>query len=244
MTSLNAFLVFFFIANHAFFTKVDGEKSLVPALYIFGDSGFDNGNNNNLNTIAKVNKYPYGIDFNNQSTGRFTNGKTYVDLIAIKLGLPLSPPYLGLSESEGYQTLYDLGARKFLVGSVNQLGCSPRLFCNETMNQIVKPYPEKLQTKTQQLQKQLQGSIFVSTNSFNFFTKLKNAPKKYGFTNISKPCYEEGISLCSNRKEYYFWDKHGHTTEAALKIYADESFSGSKLCFPINIKKLALANLR
>lgn len=81
MTNFKAFLVFSFIANQAFFTKVDGEKSLVPALYVFGDSGFDNGNNNNLNTIAKVNTYPYGIDFNNQSTGRFTNGKTYADLI-------------------------------------------------------------------------------------------------------------------------------------------------------------------
>ncbi|KAE9605059.1 hypothetical protein Lalb_Chr10g0093111 [Lupinus albus] len=65
-----------------------------------------------------------------------------------------------------------------------------------------------------------------------------------GFTNISKPCYEEGITLCANRKEYYFWDKHGHTTEAALKIYADDSFSGSKLCFPMNMSKLALSYLR
>ena len=58
-------------------------KSHVPALYVFGDSSVDAGNNNNLNTVAKANKFPYGIDFNNCSTGRFSNGKTFADLIGI-----------------------------------------------------------------------------------------------------------------------------------------------------------------
>lgn len=56
-------------------------KRLVPALYVFGDSSVDAGNNNNLNTPAKANAFPYGIDFNNHSTGRFTNGKTLADII-------------------------------------------------------------------------------------------------------------------------------------------------------------------
>ncbi|XP_022850859.1 uncharacterized protein LOC111372702 [Olea europaea var. sylvestris] len=38
----------------------------------------DNGNYNNLNTIAKVNYLPYGIDL---PTGIFTNGKNIADLI-------------------------------------------------------------------------------------------------------------------------------------------------------------------
>ena len=58
-------------------------KGLVPALYVFGDSTVDAGNNNNLNTVAKANNFPYGIDFNNCSTGRFSNGKTFADLIGI-----------------------------------------------------------------------------------------------------------------------------------------------------------------
>jgi hypothetical protein len=53
----------------------------VPALYVFGDSTVDAGNNNNLNTDAKVNRFPYGIDFNNVSTGRFSNGKTFADIL-------------------------------------------------------------------------------------------------------------------------------------------------------------------
>lgn len=62
-------------------------KSLVPALYVFGDSSVDAGNNNNLNTAAKANTFPYGIDFNNCSTGRFSNGKTFADIIGEFKGL-------------------------------------------------------------------------------------------------------------------------------------------------------------
>jgi len=67
-------LAFWVDASHS-------RKRIVPALYVFGDSTVDVGNNNNLNTLAKANAFPYGIDFNNCSMGRFSNGKTFVDLI-------------------------------------------------------------------------------------------------------------------------------------------------------------------
>lgn len=42
----------------------------------------DNGNNNNLATVAKANYHPFGFGFLNQTTtGRFTNGRTTVDVI-------------------------------------------------------------------------------------------------------------------------------------------------------------------
>ncbi|MCI01223.1 GDSL esterase/lipase, partial [Trifolium medium] len=55
-------------------------QPLVPALFIFGDSVVDAGNNNNLVTIVKSNFPPYGRDFkNNMPTGRFCNGKLAAD---------------------------------------------------------------------------------------------------------------------------------------------------------------------
>lgn len=54
----------------------------VPCLFIFGDSLSDSGNNNNLNTEAKANFMPYGVDFPAGPTGRFTNGRTSVDIIS------------------------------------------------------------------------------------------------------------------------------------------------------------------
>ncbi|OIT20002.1 gdsl esteraselipase [Nicotiana attenuata] len=64
---------------------VKGEQQ-VPCLFIMGDSLFDNGNNNNLFTTAKANYPPYGIDFPDGPTGRFTNGKNTADFIAELLG--------------------------------------------------------------------------------------------------------------------------------------------------------------
>lgn len=53
----------------------------VPCYFIFGDSLVDNGNNNQLSSLAKANYMPYGIDFPDGPTGRFSNGKTSVDVI-------------------------------------------------------------------------------------------------------------------------------------------------------------------
>ncbi|KAD4888549.1 hypothetical protein R6Q59_034454 [Mikania micrantha] len=73
---------------------------MVPAMFIFGDSLIDNGNNNDLTSFAKANYFPYGIDFNGGPTGRFSNGYTMVDEIAELLGLPLIPPYSQASNSK------------------------------------------------------------------------------------------------------------------------------------------------
>lgn len=62
-----------------FINEIDG-KPLVPAFFIFGDSSFDVGNNNNLPTTIKANFPPYGRDFMNHiPTGRFCNGKLTID---------------------------------------------------------------------------------------------------------------------------------------------------------------------
>lgn len=54
------------------------------ALFIFGDSLVDAGNNNYLSTLSKANVIPNGIDFKASGgapTGRFTNGRTIGDII-------------------------------------------------------------------------------------------------------------------------------------------------------------------
>lgn len=53
----------------------------VPCYFIFGDSLVDNGNNNVIRSLARADYLPYGIDFPDGPTGRFSNGKTTVDVI-------------------------------------------------------------------------------------------------------------------------------------------------------------------
>ncbi|MED6137280.1 hypothetical protein PIB30_063631 [Stylosanthes scabra] len=69
----------------------------VPAVFVFGDSIVDTGNNNNnLLTTAKCNFPPYGKDFKGgKATGRFSNGKVPSDLIVEDLGIKeFLPAYL------------------------------------------------------------------------------------------------------------------------------------------------------
>eukprot|EP00253_Pinus_taeda_P000656 PITA_00656 len=78
------------------YANTKATKPLVPALYIFGDSTVDPGNNNALVTIAKADFPPYGRDFvDHKPTGRFTNGKLATDTLAGLVGLPdILPAYL------------------------------------------------------------------------------------------------------------------------------------------------------
>nr|ABK21631.1 unknown [Picea sitchensis] len=78
------------------YAKSKATKPLVTAMYIFGDSTVDPGNNNGLETIAKANFPPYGRDFiGRKPSGRFTNGKLVTDIISGLAGLPdIVPAYL------------------------------------------------------------------------------------------------------------------------------------------------------
>ncbi|CAO2827183.1 unnamed protein product [Amaranthus hypochondriacus] len=70
---------------------------LAPALYVFGDSILDNGNNNMLPTLVKANYHPYSIKFPaHVPLGRFMDGRTIADFIAEFLELPYPPPYVRL----------------------------------------------------------------------------------------------------------------------------------------------------
>ncbi|KAK4348978.1 hypothetical protein RND71_031733 [Anisodus tanguticus] len=87
----NSFLVFGCEA------KVQLPNNLVvKAVFAFGDSIVDQGNNNDIATVVKCNFLPYGKDFNGGiPTGRFCNGKTPPDLIVEELGIKeLVPAYL------------------------------------------------------------------------------------------------------------------------------------------------------
>ncbi|KAK3206825.1 hypothetical protein Dsin_020871 [Dipteronia sinensis] len=79
----------------------DDIKFDVPALYVFGDSTVDCGNNNFLPSPSKANNPPFGVDFTDgKPTGRFSNGRIEANFNAQVAGLPFPPPCLGLSKEE------------------------------------------------------------------------------------------------------------------------------------------------
>ncbi|KAL3508471.1 hypothetical protein ACH5RR_027872 [Cinchona calisaya] len=117
-TAVFAFISFFFA-----FTLSEGQS--VPAVYVFGDSLVDVGNNNYIDgSLLKAN-YPFnGIDYpGGKSTGRFSNGKNAADFLAERVRLPTSPPYLsntsdvflkGVSFASGGSGLFNSTGQGFL----------------------------------------------------------------------------------------------------------------------------------
>ncbi|VAH79289.1 unnamed protein product [Triticum turgidum subsp. durum] len=73
----------------------------VPCYFVFGDSLVDNGNNNDIASLARANYPPYGIDFPGGATGRFSNGLTTVDAISRLLGFDdYIPAYAGANNDQ------------------------------------------------------------------------------------------------------------------------------------------------
>lgn len=83
-------LLFFLHCVMFLFLICEGKTPLLPknstikAVFAFGDSIIDQGNNNNITTAVKCNFPPYGKDFvDGKATGRFSNAKTPADLIGM-----------------------------------------------------------------------------------------------------------------------------------------------------------------
>nr|GMD87836.1 GDSL esterase/lipase At1g29670-like [Ipomoea batatas] len=90
-SGLQIWLAFTIVMLIMFSSLAEGEPQ-VPCYFIFGDSLVDNGNNNNLSTKAKANYPPYGIDFPDGPTGRFTNDRNIADFLVELLGFTNARP--------------------------------------------------------------------------------------------------------------------------------------------------------
>ncbi|MQM23099.1 hypothetical protein Taro_056160 [Colocasia esculenta] len=91
----------FFFLLFFYFPSVSHGQNTVPAMYMFGDSLVDAGNNNHIPLSLIKADFPHnGVDYpGRKATGRFSNGKNAADFLAEKLGLQSPPPYLSLPSS-------------------------------------------------------------------------------------------------------------------------------------------------
>ncbi|GJN28762.1 hypothetical protein PR202_gb16924 [Eleusine coracana subsp. coracana] len=123
-----------------------------PAIFVFGDSTLDVGNNNYLTgpDVPRANEPYYGVDFpGSVPAGRFSHGYNIADYLAKNMGFKSSAPaYLSLHAGSNIPLskqvknfgatksqmvakrgqraeLYTLGARKFAIINVGLLECVP-----------------------------------------------------------------------------------------------------------------------
>ncbi|XP_058228248.1 GDSL esterase/lipase 7-like [Rhododendron vialii] len=192
MSSLFASLSFSF-----FFLLVQSQARglgrVAPALYVFGDSVMDPGNNVFLNTRVKVNFTPYGIDFPGGPTGRFTNGYTIADFwykwSNKRSHKPVPLPYLHPLSKEKSNTKgfnYASGTAGILpntscnIGENLPLGQQVKLF-KETVEQYL-PSLGAYNNRAE-LSNALSKSIFVvcmgSNDYINYLEPGSNTSKLY-----------------------------------------------------------------
>eukprot|EP00250_Pteridium_aquilinum_P004954 c15130_g1_i1 orf=177-605(+) len=66
-----------------------------PSLFVFGASMVDSGENTAAMPLrSKADFYPYGSDYFGKPVGRWSNGRTIMDLISDGIGYGYLPPYL------------------------------------------------------------------------------------------------------------------------------------------------------
>ncbi|XP_021276058.1 GDSL esterase/lipase At1g29660-like [Herrania umbratica] len=159
----------------------------VPCYFIFGDSLSDNGNNNNLKTLAKVNYRPYGIDFPEGPAGRFSNGRNMQDVIVELLGFQkYIPPFAranGRSILKGVN--YASGSAGIRDESGAQLGA--RIPLNKQLKNhkiIISRITQILRndTSTRKLLNQCIYSVQIGSNDYinNYFVpEVYNTSRQY-----------------------------------------------------------------
>ncbi|XP_042498012.1 GDSL esterase/lipase 7-like [Macadamia integrifolia] len=175
---------------HPFWGKCS--SPLAPALYIFGDSLIDSGNNNFLATLSKANYAPYGIDFPQGPTGRFTNGNTFVDFLAQFLGLPFAPPYLGLSVAQKSNTTTGINFASGSAGILTETGTAMGM--NLALQEQIKLFQETVNLylpgnfKTEdELMEYLSNSIFVVDIGSNDYINNYLLPEQYTSSHLYSP---------------------------------------------------------
>ncbi|KAF8012446.1 hypothetical protein BT93_I0569 [Corymbia citriodora subsp. variegata] len=155
--------------------------------------------------------------------------------------------------------LYQLDARKFVLGNVGPIGCIPYQKtinqlnsdqCVDLANQLARQYNGRLQDLLTELNENLPGATFVHADVYDLVMELITNHDKYGFTTASTACCGNGgqfagivpcgpvSSLCSDRSKHVFWDPY-HPSEAANLILAKQLVDGdTRYISPMNLRQL------
>ncbi|KAJ3709046.1 hypothetical protein LUZ61_012751 [Rhynchospora tenuis] len=120
--------------------SAQSSTTLVPAVFTFGDSTMDVGNNNFVDSDFKANFQPYGRDFMNHTpTGRFCNGKLPTDFTVETLGFTTYQlPYLS-PKAKGRNLLIGAGFASAGSGYSDQ---TTKLYHAISLSQQLKHFKE------------------------------------------------------------------------------------------------------
>lgn len=89
------------------------------------------------------------------------------------------------------QSLYNLGARKFVLPGLGRMGCIPSILsqnqfdrCSEEVNQLVLPFNANVKTMINNLNANLPGSRFIYIDVAHLFEDLLTNYRSYGMQEL------------------------------------------------------------
>lgn len=158
------------------------------------------------------------------------------------------------------QRLYALGARKFVIFSIQPMGCTPvvRASLNVTGADCVEPvngaallFNGELRSLVDAAGPRMPGASFAVVDSYKIIKDMLDHPRKHGIRETYRACCSElgssgalcrkGGPICSDRTKYVFFDGL-HPTDVVNARIARKGFGSEspREAYPINVKKLAM----
>ncbi|KAF3788759.1 hypothetical protein EJ110_NYTH15721 [Nymphaea thermarum] len=202
------FILFSFFILFSRFSAAITENN-VKAMFIFGDSLVDAGNNDFLETTAKCNYVPYGVDFCSGYTGRCTNGRTSADILGQLLGLPHLLPVFYDPHTRGSSILAGVNYASGGSGILDSTDQSANV--TSLSNQIANFGETTLPDLKIQLNGSLALSSYLSQSVFLFCT---------GGNDYMASCTSSGVPIeCDVQR----------LTEVLLRNYTNQLMTG---CLP------------
>jgi phospholipase/lecithinase/hemolysin len=108
--------------------------------------------------------------------------------------------------------LNSLGAQRFLVPNMVDLGATPRGSQLPGASAISAAFNSALSAAL--------PSDVTQFDTFGLLNDVVANPGSYGFSNVTDPCFD-GVTVCADPSQYLFWDDL-HPTTAAHQILAAE----------------------
>jgi phospholipase/lecithinase/hemolysin len=122
--------------------------------------------------------------------------------------------------------LYADGATTILVPNMPNLGLIPFGLTSGNspgLTALSVVFNTALAQTLTQLETTLPGLDLIGFDTFAFVDAAIADPSKYGFTNVTDPCFD-GVNVCANPDQYIFWDSV-HPTARSHQLLGNAFFA-------------------
>jgi phospholipase/lecithinase/hemolysin len=164
---------------------------------------------------------------------------------------PPNPDITVNNISNAIASLYDIGARDFLIPNLPSLGLIPLATLTGTsdrLNQLTDEHNQKLELAISELNQSLSGANITQLDVNSIFGEIIENPNQFGFTNTTDSWSNTVLTFCPDAflgadgsvescdenipdpDEYLFWDLI-HPTEATHQVLANEALHTLKADF-------------